>query len=694
MASEKNKPSGIEDLLREKEKIEKSIKDAFQEYVTILFTDISGYTRFVETHGDIAAKALLQKHNEILFPIIETHSGKVIKTIGDAVMASFSDTKNAVTAAVEIQNALKRHNEQADRTEKILIRIGINAGTALRDGNDYFGDAVNVAARIEPAGTAGQILVSRSVYDALKEEKGFFIGFHGMKEAKGKSEPLELYRVFLDPDEMDRAGKADHAGTITGFAKPVTRYGLMWKISLPFTLILVLLFVYPGFLYRIDLGSDGQLKKYVDGFMYLRNGEFEQARLKFLDIGENSARAQEGLAALAYKTRKPSEAETRSQKTLELDQKALYARVIQGNLLFDGGKLDEAGQVYTEAVNFDAPLDWQKGEAYFRLGRISSFQENPSKALAYYDKAVQYDAQNTDIMTAKGILLEKMGELNKALESFQAAQQLSPEDPFVKAFYKSVQEKMAARNDKERQERIDSLIQDLVADIQANGRPAPADTWTSRPVTLFFAKMERKGTIPVREGQDEFFQMELTEGLRGIPTVEVVDRELLDKLLQELKMSSSDLADPATALKLGRIMSARLIGDLTFIGFENETRIYVKLIETETSRIKVSLTDQFDPSVPPDQVVRDMVKRLAEDIKAAFPIRGRLEQVQDGEVVINIGSALGLAPGMILKVYDDAGNTLVGAVKVVVAEKDRARGEIIDGRDGISARDLVEAAKI
>ena len=182
MESKGEKISSIEDLLNKREKIEKSINEQFQKYVTILFTDISGYTSFVETHGDIAAKSLLQTHNEIVFSIIKKHSGNIIKTIGDAVMASFSDTKNAVAAAVDIQKALKQHNTDAEKIKKINIRIGIHAGNALKDGNDYFGDAVNIAARIEPIGSAGQIMVSRSAYNTVKDHKNIFCSYGRCQE--------------------------------------------------------------------------------------------------------------------------------------------------------------------------------------------------------------------------------------------------------------------------------------------------------------------------------------------------------------------------------------------------------------------------------------------------------------------------------------------------------------------------------
>lgn len=691
--------SSIEDLLREKEKIEQSIADQFQEFVTIMFTDIAGYTHFVETHGDISAKSLLQTHNGIIFPIITAHSGRIVKTIGDAIMAAFTDPKDAVRAAVEIQKSLKAHNQAVDRIKQINIRIGLHSGPALRDGDDYFGDAVNIAARIEPTALAGQIMASKTVYEAVRDDDTVFSSYHCVKEVKGKTEPLELYRIFLDrseqlahqPMEESASGKQ----VVSSSAKPVTQWNLMWKVSLPLVLILVLLFVYPGYFNHFTDNTGEKLQQYINGFMYLRKGDFDNARKTFQSLGKEDPRAQEGLAALAYQNRLYREAEELSEKTLELKSASLYPRVIKGNIFFDKGQYPDARQMYEEAINLDSPLKWQKGEAFFRLGRISSFQDDTQSALKYYNQAVQYDEKNSEILAAKGVLLDKMGELDESLALFQQAQKLAPQDAYINAFTKSIQQKLAAKKDKERQERIDKLVDDLISTMKANKPAAVSDPWTSKPVTLFFAKMERKGTIPLREGQDEFFKLEITERLRDITGVDVVDRELLDRLLAELKMSSSSLADSSAALELGRIISARLIGDLTFVGMSNQTRLFLKFIETETSAVKISVSHAFETDTGMDQAITAIIGDVRDKIRSAFPLRGKITQRDGSMVSINIGSNLGVKEGMMMKIFTgDGDRKLVGALTVVSAEPDRATGEIKKETDPINSDYLLEAVAL
>ena len=94
MAEDKKKRSGpasssVEEIFQQRERLEQLLQEKFKKEVTILFTDICGYTAYVDSRGDINGRALLLKHNHIVLPLIEKHGGKVIEIIGDAVMAAF-----------------------------------------------------------------------------------------------------------------------------------------------------------------------------------------------------------------------------------------------------------------------------------------------------------------------------------------------------------------------------------------------------------------------------------------------------------------------------------------------------------------------------------------------------------------------------------------------------------------------------
>ena len=137
--------------------------------VTLLFTDLKGSTAMYERLGDLNAYALVRGHFALLGATVQQHSGAVVKTIGDAVMAVFSRPADAVSAALEILEAIERYNaEHGDPS--IILKIGAHCGPSiavtLNENLDYFGQTVNVAARVQSLADAGDICLSEALYSA------------------------------------------------------------------------------------------------------------------------------------------------------------------------------------------------------------------------------------------------------------------------------------------------------------------------------------------------------------------------------------------------------------------------------------------------------------------------------------------------------------------------------------------------
>ena len=134
-----------------------------RQLAAIMFTDIVGYTALM---GKDERKAfdLLRKNREIQKPIIEEFGGQWIKELGDGVMASFPTVSNAVYAAIKIQQACLTSNE-------FLLRIGIHQGEVVFENGDVFGDAVNIASRIQSTAKPGCIYVSESVHNNVSNKK-------------------------------------------------------------------------------------------------------------------------------------------------------------------------------------------------------------------------------------------------------------------------------------------------------------------------------------------------------------------------------------------------------------------------------------------------------------------------------------------------------------------------------------------
>jgi class 3 adenylate cyclase len=136
--------------------------------LTFLFTDLKGSTDLYERVGDLVAFDIVKEHFKILHEIIAAESGAVVKTIGDAVMATFATPDRAIAAALRIRAAMgdlnqRRHNED------MLLKIGIHEGpclaVTLNDRQDYFGQTVNIASRVQALAVSHSILATGSVVD-------------------------------------------------------------------------------------------------------------------------------------------------------------------------------------------------------------------------------------------------------------------------------------------------------------------------------------------------------------------------------------------------------------------------------------------------------------------------------------------------------------------------------------------------
>jgi adenylate cyclase len=159
-----------------------------------MFTDIVGYTSLMG-NDEQHAFALLNKNRQLQKPIIGTFDGRWIKEIGDGTMASFNTVSDAVNAAIKIQEACNASND-------FQLRIGIHQGEVVFENDDVFGDAVNIAARVQAAASPGCIFISETVNHNITNKKE--IKTHFVKEVilKNVSQPVRMFQVLFEGSEI------------------------------------------------------------------------------------------------------------------------------------------------------------------------------------------------------------------------------------------------------------------------------------------------------------------------------------------------------------------------------------------------------------------------------------------------------------------------------------------------------------
>ncbi len=170
--------------------------DKLRRNITVLFTDIKGSTAYFENFGDAAGLLMVHRCNTMLSQVVERHAGRVIKSIGDAIMAAFEDHSEALAAAVEMQEAITADSAGKPETHRVTVRIGINFGLGIVKSNDVYGDVVNVASRVEGAASPEQILISDNLHKMAAGEQRFRFRYAGRFSLKGKAEESDLFEIL------------------------------------------------------------------------------------------------------------------------------------------------------------------------------------------------------------------------------------------------------------------------------------------------------------------------------------------------------------------------------------------------------------------------------------------------------------------------------------------------------------------
>ncbi|EPE95300.1 adenylate/guanylate cyclase domain-containing protein [Rhizobium grahamii] len=176
---------------------------------TIFSADVQDYTRLMGADEE-GTLAMLKWSRDAMSRLIGAHGGRVINTWGDGLIAEFPSVVEAVRAAIDVQNELVGMNAARPADGRMLYRIGINLGDVLAEGDDIYGDGVNIAARLQASAPAGGIVISNTVYDQVRNKVAVGFDFLGALTVKNVSEAVPSYAVRIGVEPS--AGPAPAAG--------------------------------------------------------------------------------------------------------------------------------------------------------------------------------------------------------------------------------------------------------------------------------------------------------------------------------------------------------------------------------------------------------------------------------------------------------------------------------------------------
>ena len=176
----------------------------------ILAADVTGYSRLMG-EDEAGTLARLKAHREDLVePEVAARQGRIVKLMGDGILIEFASVVDAVACAVAIQRGMAERTEGEPEEQRFAFRIGVNLGDVIIDGEDIYGNGVNVAARLETLAEPGGICISGRVLDQVEKNVNVGFAYLGAQSVKNIEKPVNAYKVLLDPKD---AGKIIGAPT-------------------------------------------------------------------------------------------------------------------------------------------------------------------------------------------------------------------------------------------------------------------------------------------------------------------------------------------------------------------------------------------------------------------------------------------------------------------------------------------------
>jgi class 3 adenylate cyclase/CHAT domain-containing protein/tetratricopeptide (TPR) repeat protein len=359
--------------------------------------------------------------------------------------------------------------------------------------------------------------------------------------------------------------------------------------------------------------------------------------------------------------------------------------LIQGNIYLRKGNLDEAEERYQSVLKASRSSDSERAQSLVGLGRIASIRKKTDEALNYYRSAILKDPQNVSAYQSQAALLDEKGDYQNALVLFTKAQELAPRDPSFPQLINRIDEKLSLMRDREKKERIDRMVRELLDSKESAVNPLPSDEWTSTPLTLWITDFRVQG-YSIKEREEKFITAGMLEYMLRFGRVNLVERAILDRLLEELKLGTSDLVDRTTALALGKLMAAKLIlfGQIQYLG--SQILVSARLIETETGRIRATLNQSFGNAVPTSVISESLSTTLSKDLGRLYPLRGKISALEGGQIELNIGEEEGVRRGLRFRVI--GGDKVL---EITAVRPNQSSAKIISGIGSIYKGTCVEA---
>ena len=405
-----------------------------------------------------------------------------------------------------------------------------------------------------------------------------------------------------------------------------------------------------------------QIARAERGYELLRQGQVDDAERLFRALAgashpEVAWMGREGLAEVQLTRGDTQGALAEANDIIAKAPTRSAAYLIRGRALSSAGQAPAAQAALLQAAGpqTSADFSWQKASALVAVGN-GQRKQDPQAAIKTYERASREDSQSVEALSNLAVALNETGQPGRAKTVLERAQALNPADAMTAALIRQTQEALADEQDRARQTYVDDAVKELAARFRnPAARPAAAgapDDWTSPVLALSvmpFQDQTQSGATG-RIGLESVVQQELIRELqnRGFT---IVERRLLDKVLAEVKLGSSELADQDTQIKLGKVLAARMMVSGVLSSQGSTLSAAVRAIDTETTQLAMVRSERSTAQPPnPTALAATIADQVAKTVHDKYPLKGRIVAIEGDRAIVNLGKKHGLTTGQAFNV--------------------------------------------
>ena len=353
--------------------------------VAILFVDVVGYSRLMgkDEQDTIARQKAHRK--ELIEPKIGEHHGRIVRAMGDGLLLEFPSVVEAFQCAIELQNGMAERNGEVPHDRKMLLRIGLNVGDVVIDGDDILGDAVNVAARLQEISYAGGVALSATAYEHLVERFNVVLQDAGVKKFKDITRPVRIWRWPVIDHQHPDVKNHDIIAAYDYFLMGREHYWMLSKSEDSYAkdLLKTAIELNPQFAQAHACFVDALVMDYVNQWTKEVDRPLEQAyelAQRAVSLDETSAPAHAALGNVTLWRRQHDDAVLEYQKALILDPDYADGRMGLARVLHYAGRPEEAIGSIEQAMHlnpyYPAYYLHVLAQIQFQLGRYEEAVES------------------------------------------------------------------------------------------------------------------------------------------------------------------------------------------------------------------------------------------------------------------------------------------------------------------------------